>query len=62
MHSSLGCVGCERSGDRTQLVQLKVARPTAVDNHTKVTLILANSYLESVNNDSEINVYFAKFS
>jgi len=47
MHNRLGCVGCERSGDRTQLAQLKVAgstdgrnmirhRETAVDDHTKV--------------------------
>ena len=48
MHNRLGCISCEKSGDRTQLAQLKVARPTdgrnmichretAVDNHTKVT-------------------------
>jgi len=49
MHNHLGCIGCERSGDRTQLAQLKVARSTdgrnmirhretAIDDHTKVTL------------------------
>jgi len=51
MHNRLGCINCERSGNRTQLAQLKVARltdgqnmirhrETAVDNHTKVVTLL----------------------
>ena len=48
MHHRLGCVGCERSGDRTQLAQLKVAGPTDGRDmilHRETSVIMRPSFL-----------------